>query len=76
MNCKTLILLVVMALSSVSLNAENLTKGPWFDQYVSGDLVQAGVGGTDSWSQRARPYDPYRLMEKHYSYSFTIQPLK
>ena len=40
------------------------------------DLVQAGVGGTDSWSQRARPYDPYRLMEKHYSYSFTIQPLK
>ena len=39
------------------------------------DLVQAGVGGTDSWSQYARPYDPYRLMEKRYSYSFWIVPL-
>ena len=39
------------------------------------DLVQAGVGGTDSWSQYARPYDPYRLMEKNYSYSFWIVPL-
>ena len=43
---------------------------------VNIDLVQAGVGGTDSWTQYARPYDPYRLLEKHYSYSFTIQPLK
>ena len=40
------------------------------------DLVQAGVGGTDSWSQYARPYDPYRLLEKHYTYAFTLQPLK
>jgi beta-galactosidase len=40
------------------------------------DLVQAGVGGTDTWSQRARPYDPYRLLQKQYTYSFTLQPLK
>ena len=40
------------------------------------DLVQAGVGGTDTWSQRARPYDPYRLMDKEYSYGFWIIPLK
>jgi beta-galactosidase len=40
------------------------------------DLVQAGVGGTDSWSQYARPYDPYRLLQKHYAYSFTFEPLK
>ena len=36
------------------------------------DLAQAGVGGTDTWSKRARPYDPYRLMEKEYSYGFWI----
>ena len=36
------------------------------------DLVQAGVGGTDSWSQRARPYDQYRLTNKEYSYSFWL----
>ena len=40
------------------------------------DLVQTGVGGTDSWSQRARPYDQYRLLEKRYAYSFTISPLR
>lgn len=38
------------------------------------DLIQTGVGGTDSWSQRARPYDPYRLLEKEYSYSFWLMP--
>lgn len=40
------------------------------------DLAQAGVGGTDSWSKKARPYDQYRLMEKEYSYGFWIIPLK
>ena len=38
------------------------------------DLVQTGVGGTDSWTQRARPYDDYRLLEKEYSYSFWLIP--
>jgi hypothetical protein len=36
------------------------------------DLVQTGVGGTDSWSQKARPYDRYRLTKKEYSYSFWL----
>ena len=40
------------------------------------DLVQTGVGGTDSWSQRARPYDNVRLLDKHYSYSFWLSPMK
>lgn len=40
------------------------------------DLVQTGVGGTDSWSQRARPYDQYRLMDKNYSYGFWVIPVK
>ena len=37
------------------------------------DLIQYGVGGTDSWSRHARAYAPYRLSEKQYSYSFIIQ---
>lgn len=40
------------------------------------DLVQTGVGGTDSWSQRARPYDQYRLLDKNYSYDFWMIPIK
>ena len=40
------------------------------------DLVQTGVGGTDSWSQRARPYDNVRLLDKHYSYDFWLSPVK
>ena len=40
------------------------------------DLLQTGVGGTDSWSQRARPYDQYRLMAKDYSYDFWMIPVK
>ena len=40
------------------------------------DLVQTGVGGTDSWSQRARPYDQYRLLAKNYSYDFLMIPIK
>jgi beta-galactosidase len=40
------------------------------------DHVQTGVGGTDSWSQRARPYDQYRLLAKNYSYGFWVLPVK
>lgn len=36
------------------------------------DLTQAGVGGNDSWSIKARPIDAYRLLDKNYSYSFRI----
>ena len=43
---------------------------------INVDHVQTGVGGTDSWSQSARPSDQYRLMEKNYSYSFYIRPVK
>ena len=40
------------------------------------DCVQAGVGGTDTWSIKARPEVHHRLLEKAYSYSFTIRPVK
>ena len=41
---------------------------------VNLDFVQAGVGGNTSWTIQARPLDPYRLLAKEYSYSFTIVP--
>jgi beta-galactosidase len=42
---------------------------------VNIDHCQTGVGGTDSWSQKSRPSDQYRLLEKHYAYSFYIKPV-
>ena len=39
------------------------------------DMVQAGVGGTDSWSLKARPSDYARLLQPTYSYSFKIMGL-
>ncbi len=40
------------------------------------DHVQNGVGGTDSWTNAARPSDQYRLLEKQYHYSFRISPVR
>lgn len=40
------------------------------------DHVQNGVGGTDSWTNAARPSDQYRLLEKRYHYSFRISPVR
>jgi beta-galactosidase len=36
----------------------------------------AGVGGNDSWSINARPIDPYRLLEKEYSFGLKWVPLE
>jgi beta-galactosidase len=41
---------------------------------VNIDLIQAGLGGTNSWS--ARPLDQYRLLDKHYKYSYRISPVR
>jgi len=41
---------------------------------VNIDHKIAGVGGTDTWSIKARPIDKYRLLEKKYSYSFMLVP--
>ncbi|MDR1203304.1 MAG: DUF4981 domain-containing protein [Tannerellaceae bacterium] len=38
------------------------------------DLFQRGVGGLQSWG--AKPLDPYRFMDKEYSYSYTVELLK
>ena len=42
---------------------------------VNVDLVQYGLGGTDSWSSASRAYEPYRISGKDYSYSFSIKPM-
>jgi beta-galactosidase len=38
------------------------------------DLKQRGVGGDNSWG--AYPHDEYRLLDKKYSYSYTISLIK
>ncbi len=39
------------------------------------DLVQAGLGGTDSWSNKARPSKQYSLLENSYTYGFKFVPI-
>lgn len=39
------------------------------------DHIQTGLGGTDSWSMKSRPYENVRLLKNNYSYSFTIIPV-
>jgi beta-galactosidase len=43
---------------------------------VNIDLKQMGVGGNDSWSQRAVPLKQYQIKAGKYSYSFTVRPVK
>lgn len=38
--------------------------------YLHVDFKQRGVGGDNSWG--ALPHDPYRLLDKQYTYSYTI----
>ncbi|MFT2011303.1 glycoside hydrolase family 2 TIM barrel-domain containing protein [Pontibacter sp. 13R65] len=37
------------------------------------DLKQRGLGGDDSWGRL--PHDPYRLLDKQYSYSYVLKPI-
>ncbi|HEX8328945.1 MAG TPA: glycoside hydrolase family 2 TIM barrel-domain containing protein [Hymenobacter sp.] len=39
--------------------------------FLNVDLKQRGVGGDNSWG--ALPHDPYRLLDKQYSYSYTLR---
>ncbi|AWB67412.1 glycoside hydrolase family 2 [Saccharobesus litoralis] len=40
---------------------------------VNIDLMQAGIGGIDSWSPKAAPIDKYKIFSGNYSYSFTLK---
>ncbi|WP_297086581.1 glycoside hydrolase family 2 TIM barrel-domain containing protein [uncultured Draconibacterium sp.] len=68
-----------IAFSIWPFTEENLSKANFTwqledaDYYTLNiDLIQAGVGGIDSWSIKARPLNKYRLLEKHYSYGFRL----
>ncbi|WP_017444841.1 glycoside hydrolase family 2 TIM barrel-domain containing protein [Gayadomonas joobiniege] len=37
------------------------------------DMLQSGVGGTDSWTSLGAPLDKYKVKPGHYQYQFTIQ---
>lgn len=50
---------------------------PLSDEFVVNvDLVQIGVGGTNTWNIDARTFDSYRLLDSHYEYGFSISPYK
>ena len=42
---------------------------------VNIDLIQAGVGGIDSWSEKAAPISKYQIPAGNYHYSFTLKPI-
>lgn len=44
---------------------------PRSEVYLNVDLKQRGVGGDNSWG--ALPHQPYRLLDKKYSYSYIIK---
>ena len=72
-----------LSVSAWDITQENLHKAKHINEKarlhgaftVNIDHVQTGVGGTDSWTQKARPSDHYRLLDKHYSYSFYVRPV-
>jgi beta-galactosidase len=43
---------------------------------VNLDLGQMGVGGNNTWSQKARPMPKYRLQKPSYSYGVTLRPYR
>jgi len=44
--------------------------------FLNLDHRQMGVGGVDSWSQKAWPLEPYRLPgDRPYRYRFTLTPV-
>lgn len=47
---------------------------PQKETFLHIDLKQRGVGGDNSWG--ALPHDPYRLLDKQYSYSFVLSLAK
>ncbi|ALW85310.1 beta-galactosidase [Hymenobacter sedentarius] len=56
----------------LSKKQQHLSDVKRHDQvYLSVDLKQRGVGGDNSWG--ALPHDQYRLLDKTYSYSYTLR---
>jgi beta-galactosidase len=74
----------VVSFSALNISTEDLDPGKTKAQrhpsdldldsketvYLHLDYKQRGLGGDDSWGRP--PHDPYRLLDKQYSYSYTI----
>ncbi|TAJ13766.1 DUF4981 domain-containing protein [Marinilabiliaceae bacterium JC017] len=63
-------------------SAETLEKATHINQLersrnltVNIDLLQVGVGGADSWTEKSMPIEPYRLKAGNYRYSFFMEPV-
>ena len=50
-----------------------LTKSP--EVYLNVDMMQMGVGGTNSWSPSAYPLEDYRIPSGPLSYTYRMSPL-
>lgn len=59
---------------NIKKNRHSSDITPRHSTIVCLDYLQRGVGGDNSWG--AQPHNQYRLRDKNYSYSFTIQPVK
>ena len=57
-----------------ALHTYDLKKTAFYT--INIDHKQMGVGGDDSWSQKALPHKEFRIPAKNYTYSFLIQPIK
>ncbi|MHB0753801.1 beta-galactosidase, LacZ type [Polaribacter sp. M15] len=57
-----------------ALHTYDLKKTAFYT--INIDHKQMGVGGDDSWSQKALPHKEFRIPAKNYNYSFLIQPIK
>ncbi|WP_185957415.1 glycoside hydrolase family 2 TIM barrel-domain containing protein [Saccharicrinis carchari] len=51
-----------------------LEKAPYLT--VNIDLIQVGVGGADTWSNKSKPIEQYRIKPGNHSYSYSIRPVK
>jgi beta-galactosidase len=50
-----------------------LTRSP--EVYLNVDMMQMGVGGTNSWSSDAYPLDQYRIPSGPLSYTYRMSPI-
>ncbi|HOC19682.1 MAG TPA: beta-galactosidase small subunit, partial [Vicinamibacterales bacterium] len=73
----------VLEVSASHATARDLEKADYTFQvprraqvFLNLDHRQMGVGGVDSWSQKAWPLEPYRLPgDRPYRYRFTLTPV-
>lgn len=53
-------------------HSQSVPKSQYTNLHI--DLMQAGVGGVDSWSPKGLALEKYRMPYQDYNFSFTIRP--